>query len=281
MRTTYPVMRFSNIEIDKPKNEQPSRAGLNRLCIALGLIIGCLSGTPKVLANSLPWDDYDRLLNAYVVSGRTAGVTLNQVDYSGLGQDAGFAKLVEDLAAFQLQELDSRDEPLAFYINAYNILTLKVVLDNWPLKSIKDVGNIFRPVWKRAAGVIDGKSVSLHEIEHERLRKMDEPRIYFAIVCASVSCPDLRMEAYRSEKLGEQLDSQIRDFLNNPGKGLRSNGDRVEISQIFAWFEQDFATRGGVEGFIRRHHTLPDGVQLRPSINYNWSLNGRSGKRRN
>ena len=110
---------------------------------------------------------------------------------------------------------------------------------------------------------------------------MDEPRSHFAIICASVSCPDLRMEAYRSEKLCEQLDSQIRDFLNNPGKGLRSNGDRVEISQIFEWFEQGFATRGGVEGFIRRYHTLPGRVQLRPPINYNWSLNGRSGKRRN
>jgi hypothetical protein len=123
-------MQFSNVEIDKPKDEQPARAGLTRLCIALGLIIGCLSGTSKVLANSLPWDDYDRLLNAYIVSGTTAGVILKQVDYSGLGQDEGFANLVEDLAAFQLQELDSRDETLAFYINAYNILTLKVILDN-------------------------------------------------------------------------------------------------------------------------------------------------------
>lgn len=274
-------MQFSYVEINKPKDEQPARAGPTTLCIALGLIIGCLSGTSKVVANSLPWDDYDRLLNTYVVGGTADGVSLNQVDYSGLGQDEGFANLIENLAAFQLQELDGRSETLAFYINAYNILTLKVVLDNWPLKSIKDVGNIFRPVWKRAAGVIDGKSVSLHEIEHERLRKMDEPRSHFAIVCASVSCPDLRMEAYRSEKLGEQLDSQIRNFLNNPGKGLRSNGDRAEISKIFQWFEQDFATRGGVEGFIRRYHTLPDGVQLRPSLNYNWSLNVRSGKRRN
>ena len=123
-------MQFSNVEIDKPKDEQPARAGLTRPCIALGLIIGCLSGTSKVLANSLPWDDYDRLLNAYIVSGTTAGVILKQVDYSGLGQDEGFANLVEDLAAFQLQELDSRDETLAFYINAYNILTLKVILDN-------------------------------------------------------------------------------------------------------------------------------------------------------
>ena len=115
-------MQLRNAKIDKPKDEQPARAGLTRLCIALGLVIECLSGTSKVLANSLPWDEYDRLLNAYVVSGTTAGVTLNQVDYSGLGQDEGFANLVEGLAAFQLQELDSRDETLAFYINAYNFM---------------------------------------------------------------------------------------------------------------------------------------------------------------
>ncbi len=273
-------MQLNNIGEYESKDEQPKRSRLSRLVMACVVIIEGLISSSTVLASSLQWDEYDHLLKTYVVSGATAGVTLNQVDYSGLGQDQEFAKLVEDLAAFPLQELDSRDETLAFYINAYNILTLKVVIDNWPLESIKDVGNIFRPVWKHAAGVIDGNSVSLHEIEHERLRKMNEPRIHFAIVCASVSCPDLRMEAYRAEKLGEQLDSQVRDFLNNPGKGLQLSGNRAKISQIFDWFEQDFKTGGGVEDFIRRYHAVPEGVQLRKSLNYNWSLNGRSGKRR-
>jgi Protein of unknown function, DUF547 len=238
------------------------------------LLLGFFCSGTAVAAEA-DWTDYEYLLQRYVSRGTTAGVELNQVDYRGLGSDAAFAAAVAKLAAFPLDRLEGREETLAFYINAYNILALKMVVDNWPLASIRDVGSVFRSVWKRPAGTIGGQTVSLDDIEHGRLRRMGEPRIHLAIVCASVSCPDLRMEAYRSDRLEAQLDAQCTDFLNNPGKGLRRSGERAEISKIFKWFGDDFAAQGGVAAFVRRYHPLPGTVSLRPSIDYDWSLNGR------
>jgi len=221
------------------------------------------------------WSGYAALLQHYVSPGTSAGVTLNLVDYAGLGSDPAFAEVVSALEAFPLEQLESRDETLAFYINAYNILALKMVVDEKPADSIRDIGSLFRPVWKRRAGMLGGEAVTLDEIEHERLRKMGDPRIHFAIVCASISCPDLRTEPYRAGQLNAELDAQAEAFLNNPGKGLRVADGRVEVSQIFKWFKADFEAGGGVAAFIRRYHPLPADATVTPAIDYNWSLNRR------
>lgn len=121
----------------------------------------------------------------------------------------------QNIKQFPVKNLSSREKKLAFYINSYNILALKMVVDHWPLKSIKDIGSLFRPVWGKVAGTISGKLVSLDDIENDIIRPMGEPRIHLAIVCASVSCPDLRTEPYTAKKLDSQLDEQVRLFLNN------------------------------------------------------------------
>lgn len=221
------------------------------------------------------WRAYEALLQRYVAPGTKAGVALNLVDYAGLARDPALAGVVRELAAFPLENLASPAESLAFHINAYNILALKMVVDHWPLESIRDVGNIFSPVWKRTAGSLGGESVTLDDIEHARLREMGDPRMHFAIVCASVSCPDLRTEPYRADELDTQLDQQVTDFLNNPGKGLRVTDGRAAISKIFKWFDEDFEAAGGVAAFIRRYHDLPAGMKIRPAIDYNWSVNAR------
>ncbi len=244
-------------------------------CILAGLVCAGLLFGSTAAAREPDWTDYDLLLKRYVSRGTLAGVDLNQVDYAGLGADPAFAALVERVALFPIAELEGAEETLAFYINVYNILALKMVIDNLPLESIKDVGNLFKPVWKRPAGTIAGKTVTLDEIEHERLRKMNDPRMHMAIVCASVSCPDLRMEAYRASKLDSQLDAQTTAFLNNTGKGLRVGDDGVQVSRIFKWFAGDFDALGGVGAFIRRYHPLPEKLTIAPVIDYNWSLNGR------
>lgn len=218
---------------------------------------------------------YGELLGQYVVRGSIDGVELNQVDYDGLASAPQFADAVRAISEFPLAGLTSREETLAFYINAYNIFALKMVIDNRPRRSIRDIGSLFRPVWKRVAGTLDGTAVTLDEIEHERLRTMNEPRIHFAIVCASVSCPDLRMEPYRAAELDAQLDEQVGAFLRNPGKGLSVAGDRAQVSKIFHWFEEDFAAAGGIDAFVRRYYPLPAAVRLRPTLDYNWSLNAR------
>jgi hypothetical protein len=238
------------------------------LALILGLAAPAMAAEPD-------WSDYDALLKQYVSPVQHAGVDLNWVSYSGLKQDPRFAGVVTQLAQFPPSELRTREERLAFYINAYNILALKSVVDHWPLKSIKDAGSLLSPVWKKPAGSLGGKAVSLDTVEHEILRPLGEPRMHMAIVCASVSCPDLRMEAYTAATLDAQLDDQARRFLANPAKGLVASGKAVRVSKIFDWFKADFEKAyGSTETFVQRYAALPEGAALKADLSYNWSING-------
>ncbi len=148
------------------------------------------------------------------------------------------------------------------------------MIDNWPTTSIKNAGSFFSPVWDKPAGLLNGKIVSLSQIEHEILRPIGEPRIHLAIVCASVSCPDLRHEPYIAAKLNTQLDDQAKRFLNNSEKGLKIEKNVIHISKIFDWFEEDFKSRGGVKAFMQYYKKdLPD-LKFQANIPYDWDING-------
>ena len=150
-----------------------------------------------------------------------------------------------------------------------------MVLDHWPLESIKDAGSFFSPVWGKDAGVIGGKTVSLDDIENDIIRPMGEPRIHLAIVCASVSCPDLNRQPYTAAALNKQLDQQASIFLHNDKKGLYIAHDEIVVSKIFKWFRHDFDKAGGVDVFIRGYRPdLPVDYAITPGIAYNWSVNG-------
>lgn len=220
------------------------------------------------------WSEYDQLLENYVSTQVRSGIPENWVDYSGISQAPVFKKLVQSIETFPTEQLGNRTEKLGFYINAYNILAIKMVLDHRPVSSIKDAGSWVQPVWDKPAGKINGKEVTLGIIEHEILRPMGEPRVHMAIVCASLSCPDLRREAYRAERLEDQLQDQTLHFLKNKAKGLRIENHQVYVSKIFEWFEDDFAAYGGIEAFIRQYIDIPSDVTMKPVITYNWDLNG-------
>ncbi|MDH5219188.1 MAG: DUF547 domain-containing protein [Gammaproteobacteria bacterium] len=240
------------------------------------IISGILMLLLPVLVNAdePDWKILNALLKENVSSGKRNGVELNLLDYRRLQRDARFDTVIDQVQKFPLARLQAEKERLAFYINAYNVFAIKMVLDHWPLESIKDAGSLFNPVWKKPIGFIDGKRVSLHEIEHEILRKMAEPRIHMAIVCASVSCPDLRNEAYTAVKLDQQLDEQSAQFLNNAKKGLRLEGDEILVSKIFDWFEKDFEKMGGVKSFISRYRKdIPIELSVDADLPYDWSLN--------
>ncbi len=225
-----------------------------------------------VYAQEPDWRVYDALLKRHVSQHRQHNISLAWVNYPALAKDTAFKQMVKMLANFPTQHLTSRSEKLAFYINAYNVLTIKMILDHRPLKSIRDAGSLFGSVWKKTAGKLGGKTVTLDTIEHQILRPMGEPRIHMAIVCASLSCPDLRAEAYRAEQLEEQLETQTRAFLNNPGKGLAIQGKMVRLSKIFNWFRKDFTD---LDNFLRkRRPDLPRGTRLDHFFTYDWSLNG-------
>ena len=222
------------------------------------------------------WEDYNALLHEYVSVGKIDGVHLNVVNYNALRKDPLYQKILTQIQSFNIQQLSDRKEKLAYYINAYNILAIKMVIDHWPVKSIKDAGNWFYPVWKRDAGIINHHTVSLDYLENQVLRKMGEPRIHMAIVCASVSCPDLRNEAYTAKKLSSQLDDQALSFFNNSNKGLRLKGNEIDISKIFDWFKDDFNKVGGVIAFVKKYRKdLPDNVHIEGYMDYNWNLNNK------
>ena len=234
-----------------------------------------------IQAQTFDFDDWGVLLEKYVSPNKIDGVLFNGVDYGELRLDGSFSKLVNDLALYSPANLKSHDGKLAFWINVYNVFAVKIVADNYPVQSIKDIGGLFKSVWKLEAGIVGGKGYSLNEIEHQILRKMREPRIHAAIVCASISCPDLSKDVFDSKNINKQLDSTMKIFLANPEKGMKvdAQGKRIFLSLIFDWFEEDFKISGGVLKFIEPYIPL-NYQQIFKSRNasisymrYNWSLN--------
>lgn len=199
---------------------------------------------------------YGRMLERYTSE---AGV-----DYRGLREAPGWRAVLESLAA-------CRPEETAFWINAYNILAMDLVVRHYPVGSIRDVGSLLRPVWKREAGRVGGRGYSLDAIEDDMLRARGDPRIHAAIVCASISCPPLRREPYAEERLDAQLDDQMRRWLADPGKGARLEGDTLYLSSVFQWFAGDF---GDVLAFVRPYLPFDAGPAPRiRHLDYDWGLN--------
>jgi hypothetical protein len=232
----------------------------------------------NTFATEPDWNAYADVLKS-VRPGTKNDVKLALVDYQALKESGKLEAAYQQISNFPVKSLGNKEEKLAFYINAYNILALKTVVDHWPLDSIKDVGSLFSPVWGMPAGSIDGKTVSLDDVENKMLRPLGEPRIHFAIVCASVSCPDLRNTPYTASELNAQLDEQVQKFLGNANKGLKIGDKSIQISKIFDWFGKDFKPAGGVEAFIRRYRTDLPPLPLKESINYDWDVNGITAKK--
>ncbi len=248
------------------------------LLLAVAVLI---CGAARPAAAEMPdLSALDWLLKHHVSSGERHGVALHQIDYRAWSADPAYPRALAALNRFDPARLESDAERLAFWINAYNLLAIKVVIDHQVQGSIKDAGSLFRSVWKMDAGRVGGKPVSLDTIEHHILRPMGDPRIHMAIVCASVSCPDLRMEAYAPERLDAQLYEQARLFLTNHTKGMRGTG-RVTVSKIFDWFAADFGGEDGVLRFISNH--LPEGaarpIRIDGYFDYDWALNNPRGIR--
>lgn len=218
------------------------------------------------------WTRYDELLNSHLIASEKDGVALNLVDYESIAADPSFYSIVNQIIQFDVQQLSSNQEKLAFYINAYNILTINLILDNWPVDSIRDIGNFFQGPWDVVVLENADGQLTLDDIEHKIIRTFGEPRIHFAVNCASLSCPDLRHEAYRAEHLDEQLDDQTKLFLSN-AKGLLIDGDRLRLSKIFDWYGEDFEVFGSLGNFIKLYRPELQFDNVRTNLRYNWNLN--------
>ena len=234
-------------------------------------------------AQVVPHGLFDGVLAAHVVNG--------SVDYSGLKQDR--AKLDEYIAKLGAVSLETynrwpRTEQIAFLINAYNAIVLQQVIDDYPIVRSANPAALVRPsnsVWQ-IDGFFDklthrllGRAVTLDQIEHEWLRKKHrEPRIHFALVCAARSCPPLRAEGYRGERLEAQLDDQARAFLNDRERN-RFNDDDAQLSEIFKWFAEDFKGERGLRAYLGRYLNPALATRMKSDayrigyVNYDWTLN--------
>ncbi|WP_372755364.1 DUF547 domain-containing protein [Mariniflexile sp.] len=163
----------------------------------------------------------------------------------------------------------SREEKLAYWINAYNALTIDLILRYYPIKSIKSI----KDPWEQRLWKLGSKWYNLNDIEHEILRKMEEPRIHFAIVCASVSCPNLSNEAYSPENIEVQLTKATQIFLRDTNKNTISK-DQLELSKIFQWFTKDFKQNGTLIEFLNQYSEIQISTSAKINFKeYNWDLN--------
>ena len=163
----------------------------------------------------------------------------------------------------------SREEKLAFWINAYNALTIDLIIKNYPVKSIKDIKN----PWEQRLWQFGDKWYNLEDIEHKILRKMDEPRIHFAIVCASYSCPKLQNTAFTAGNLEQQLTLATQEFLSDTNRNEISE-NTLKLSKIFRWFDKDFEQNGSLIDFLNKYSNVTISAKAKISYkDYNWDLN--------
>jgi len=216
-------------------------------------------------------DNWSVLLKKYVTK-------TGQVDYKGFVQDSTlFQKYLTTLSQNPPGNNWSEKEQLAYWINAYNAFTVKLIIDHYPLKSIKNIGDglpMVNSPWDIKFFKIGKTDFDLNTIEHEILRKkFKEPRIHFAINCASVSCPKLRNEAYTSEVIDTQLEDQAKQFINNPIKNNISETE-LQLSKIFDWFKSDFIKGKTLFDFLQQYTNVKISNDHKVKfMKYDWNLN--------
>jgi len=216
---------------------------------------------------------YNVLLNKHVSEK-------GNVNYKGFIEDREpFEEYLDLLAEMPPSDSWSEDEKLAYWINAYNAFTIKLIIEHYPIESIEELHPTLyipgvRSVWHKKFFSIGGVEMNLNDIEHEILRKQfEELRIHFAIVCASKSCPKLLNEAYVADKLEEQLTAQVKGFLADDFRNKIST-DKVELSKIFSWFKEDFTKDGSLIDFVDQYTEIQINEDADISyLKYDWGLN--------
>ncbi|MEM1096648.1 MAG: DUF547 domain-containing protein [Bacteroidota bacterium] len=243
---------------------------------------------PITQPRSFDHSAFDALLQAHVDED-------GLVDYAALQASDALVPYLRRLATTDPSSLDDSDR-LAFWLNTYNALTLKLIVDHYPTKSILRLSPVgirglpflipkVNTPFKVDVGEVGGEVVTLDHVEHGIIReRFDEPRIHFALVCAALSCPPLRREAYVGDRLDAQLDDQARTFLANPDRNVVEPEEGViRVSKIFKWFEEDF---GGsdktLQQFLAPYYDGDIRAQLEAGaydvkhMDYKWSLNDQA-----
>lgn len=236
-------------------------------------LLALLAFAAAPVAQAIDHAPFDALLRANVKNG--------VVNYPGFQDNAAFKDYLAELA--KPAKHAGRADELAYYINAYNALAIQGILDGLSPSSFLGRARYFKvQEWP-----LDGRKITLYDLEHKILRLKDEPRMHFAIICASKSCPFLRSEAYTAAKLDAQLDEQARQFVNDAFRNRYDKAARTaHLSEIFKWFDEDFRGAGSVQKYIAKYVADPevakalaqDGYRVE-WIDYDWNLNGTPPRR--
>ncbi|WP_130734078.1 DUF547 domain-containing protein [Flavobacterium sp. J27] len=217
-----------------------------------------------IFSQNFDYKEYGLLLSKHVSNKGNVNYSLLQSNVMDLN------KVVRQFEMNYPTSKWSRNEILAYYINAYNVYTLKKIIDNYPVKSIKDINN----AWDDKFITLGSKKISLTYIEHNILRKMNEPRIHFAINCASYSCPILANVPYLPKTLDNQLETAAKKFINDSTKNILSVNE-IKISEIFNWFSKDFKTQNNsLITYLNQFADIKinENAKIR-YLEYNWNLN--------
>ncbi len=225
-----------------------------------------------------PWQ---ALLDTYLKTGHPSGV--NRFDYGALKANAADRKTLssylKSLAGIDPRTF-SRDEQMAYWINLYNALTVFVIVPRYPVDSIKDIksGIIDFGPWNLELFPLQGQKLTLNQIEHGILRPIwKDPRIHYAVNCASIGCPNLHPETFRSDNLERLLEQTARDYVNHP-RGVQVQGDKLVVSSIYDWYKVDFGnTDTGVLAHLKKY-AEPELAKTLGNYNsfddyYDWNLN--------
>lgn len=253
-----------------------------RYLAAFAMLMTSILATPAA-ARAQDTAIFTEILHGYVKEGN--------VDYKSLCADHRLGQYIQKISEADPDRLSNGQDKLAFWINAYNAYTLKVICDHYPVKSIKDLSSyglaailLKTTVWDRDFVVIHGSRTTLNHIEHEVIRpQFRDPRAHFALVCASRSCPPLRSEAFEGAKLSAQLDDQARIFLSDPSRNrFDLTSKKAHLSKIFDWYGKDFGSnQNEMLTFISKFVKEPVASSLKNNserwdvsfLEYDWSLN--------
>lgn len=231
--------------------------------------------------NHQDWDDFLK----HTVRAGSDGIT--RIAYAGISgaERDRLHGYIEAMQAIRISDF-SRNEQLAYWINLYNAVTVDTVLAHYPVKSIRDIdispGFFSDGPWGKRVLNIEGSALSLNDIEHRILRPVwKDPRVHYALNCASIGCPNLRRHAYTAASIEEQLDVAAREFIAHP-RAVRFTDEGVYVSSIYSWFQQDFGeTEADVIKHIQGYASTATanklkGIEHIAGDDYDWSLNDAS-----
>ena len=255
---------------------------MHLVILILVLFSACNNGAVKIETSPTDnqnlhkpdWSCYQKILELGIIknsySGTYGAFNHNAFDYKKLINSENFKLLVNK----QVQSLKTTQAPqgkfakMAFWINAYNFFTIVDVTKNYPIKSMKDLG------WKNVRHQVGNTKYSLDHIEHKIVRPLGEPKIHFAINCASVSCPSLYHNVLREETINETLTKLTKDAMKNP-LHISLKRNKVYVSKLLKWFKSDFEVQPykSADGFIRAMAPSQLQKQIDAYLDYDWNLN--------